>query len=54
MIATNINIQPIISRKVIAPPVRFQPSATKMTFDSTAKTDSKLIRIEAEVGSVYF
>ena len=54
MIAENIRIHPRISLNVIAPPVKFQPRATKITVVSPAKTDSKLIRIDADVGSVYF
>ena len=54
IIATNIRIQPVISRTLIAPPVSDQPHATSTTVVRVAKTDSRLIRIEAEVGSVYF
>ena len=52
--AANINTQPKSSRGDNAPPVKFQPQATKMTVVKVANTDSKLIKMEAEVGSVYF
>jgi len=54
IIAVNIKTQPKISLKLIAPPVKFQPRATKITVVSPANTDSKLIKIDADVGSVYF
>ena len=54
IIAMNIRTQPDISRNVNAPPVSDHPHATRITVVSVAKTDSRLIRIEAEVGSVYF
>ena len=52
--AQNIKKQPKISRAFRAPPVRFQPRATKTAVERAANTDSRLIRIDAEVGSVYF
>ena len=54
IIAPNIRTQPIISRKSILPPVMLQPNATSTADDNAANTDSKLIRIDADVGSVYF
>ena len=35
-------------------PVMLQPNATSTADDNAANTDSKLIRIDADVGSVYF
>lgn len=54
IIAQSISAQPEISRPVSAPPVRLNPHATSITVASSENTDSILISMEAEVGSVYF